>query len=210
MERMLTRPRPSNAARINLVQRYPLSLLRDFRKTTTPLVLCLGLAALTLGLRLGLVRTNSNSQIFILVQPWLNYLCLGVGLICLVHFLYHMLARKTLYYGINDGHLVISRGIILKKRGLFPLSRITDVYLERSALDLVYGLHTLRISTPTLLSERFAQIDGLDARTAMRLQCELARLLERDALGLGEEVRAPEARTAVFRPERFEQFAAAA
>lgn len=99
---------------------------------------------------------------------------------------YYYIKRRTYYYGIEEGQLVIARGIILRERGYFQLSRITEVYLDRSFIDVLFGLYTLHISTPTAVSDKFARIDGLNEETALSLQQHLSLILEEN---YGSEVK---------------------
>ena len=92
--------------------------------------------------------------------------------------LYEELYRACYQYGIEAGNLFISKGIILKQRGAFPLPKITDVYLDRTFRDFVFGLCNLHVSTPTAHSGEFARIDGLSKKTAVGLQHRLTELLE--------------------------------
>lgn len=91
---------------------------------------------------------------------------------------YEILYRASYYYAIEAGYLVISKGIIIRQRGSFPLSRITDVYLDRSVSDFIFGLYDLHVSTPTIDSGRFARIDGLPRDSAVHLQRSLVSLIE--------------------------------
>lgn len=91
---------------------------------------------------------------------------------------YEILYRSSYYYAIEAGHLVVSKGIVIRQRGSFPLSRITDVYLDRTVSDFIYGLYDLHISTPTVDSGRFARISGLHRDSAVRLQRNLVSLIE--------------------------------
>jgi len=93
-------------------------------------------------------------------------------------FIFEVLEVQHYSYGIEAGHLVISKGIVLKRRGSFPLSRITDVYLDRTFADFLFGLYTLHISTPTMTSGHFARIDGLSLKSALRMQEVLTDCLD--------------------------------
>jgi membrane protein YdbS with pleckstrin-like domain len=93
-------------------------------------------------------------------------------------YFYERLYRACYRYGIEANHLILSKGIILKQRGQFPLSRITDVYLDRTLGDLFFGLYNLHLSTPTSHSEKFARIDGLKLKTALAFQKYLTTCLE--------------------------------
>lgn len=84
-----------------------------------------------------------------------------------------------LYYAIEDGNLVIAKGWILRRRGSFPLSRITDIYIEQRLSDIILGLYTLRVMTPSSSSSKFARIDWLNADSAKHLERFLCSLIER-------------------------------
>ena len=89
---------------------------------------------------------------------------------CIGKFVYEELYQTRYRYAIEAGHLVICKGLFLKERGSFPLSRITEVYLDRSWLDLIFGIYVLHVSTPTNHSDEFARIVGLTQKNAMGLQ----------------------------------------
>ena len=93
-------------------------------------------------------------------------------------FVFEAIEIRYYRYGIEAGHFVISKGIVLKRRGSFPLSRITDVYLDRTCLDFLFGLYSLHFSTPTMSSGAFARIDGLSLKSAMTLQERLTDCLD--------------------------------
>jgi len=89
---------------------------------------------------------------------------------CVLKFVYEELYQSRYRYAIEAGHLVICKGLFLKERGSFPLSRITEVYLDRSWLDLIFGIYILHVSTPTNHSDEFARIVGLTQKNALALQ----------------------------------------
>lgn len=163
---------------LNLKKLYPISGLTDFRKTFW--LLCATMLLSLIAALANVVPQTLLPDHYLnhMVNNGLRILAFALGCCWFGKFVYECLRRHCLYYGIFDGHLLITQGIILKQRGFFPLSRITDIYLERSPLDLLFGLHTLHISTPTSLSERFARIEGLNLPTALELQQLLSSVLE--------------------------------
>lgn len=164
---------------VNLSSIYPISWVVGFRRTwivlTFAIVASLGatvLAALTLpGIEDGELKTLSIAAA--------KGLVVGLWAAWGLRFIYEQLARLSCYYGIEDGHFVIARGIFIRERGSFPLARITDVYLESNLMNLFFGVRTLHLATPTMLSEQFARIDGLPTRVAEALQRRISRLVER-------------------------------
>jgi len=165
--------------KVELAKVFPVSFLLIFRRAFWLIALC----AISVLLTLSPQFWEHGKGIDLYLSPGLAQILAGISALLLgasiLRLGYEYLQRANLYFGLEDGHLVISRGIILKTRGFFPLSRITDVYLERAPLDLVFGLHTLHFSTPTSLSERFARIDGLKSETAYALQRKITLCLER-------------------------------
>ena len=174
-----TMDRTPTSYTVNLKKNFPLSPLLPIRKSSGILVVALAAIGLATVVNLSSVEFFSSSTFDALLRQALAIAACATLAVCLGRFVYEYLARLCIYYGIEDGHFVMSRGIIIKKRGYFPLSRITDVYLERSFVDLLFGLQSIHLSTPTSLSERFAHIEGLNTRTAAALQRKLTLMLER-------------------------------
>ncbi len=106
------------------------------------------------------------------------YSAAGVAILGMLKVLYEELHRICYYYGIDSGNFVVRKGVILRQRGSFPLSRITDIYLARTYSDLLFNLCNLHISTPTRESSQFAHISGLSRKSAFELQNYLFSLLE--------------------------------
>ncbi|MCB9030784.1 MAG: PH domain-containing protein [Deltaproteobacteria bacterium] len=89
-----------------------------------------------------------------------------VLIVLFVKAIYSILYRHRISYRIEEGHLKLSKGILIRDTGIYPLSRISDVYCKRSLLDALLGLHCLVICTATPLSVNFAQIPGLTSNVA--------------------------------------------
>lgn len=167
--------------RINLRRQYPISP-QLIIKRALPWLFCFSLSV-TLFILLDVYFPlhppgQSVSSFASLFHETLLWLSLFLGITAAVKLLREMLYRYCYYYGIEAGHLVISKGILIKQRGAFPLSRITDVYLDRTFGDFLLGLYNLHVSTPTLHSAEFARVDGLRGRTAVSLQEYLTACLE--------------------------------
>ena len=84
--------------------------------------------------------------------------------------LYQVLHFLTYYYDIDDGYLIIRKGVLAQREALLPLSKITDVWVDRDVADVALGLYDVHISTPTHESGMFAHISGVDRRGAARLR----------------------------------------
>ncbi len=174
----------TRAGTIELAREYPVSKRVVIMKSIVPIVIVAALAV-------GMLLISNESVLFgqlsntppsdHLNRPVELALLISVGLVGLAlvcHVLYWELHRLSLYYAIEGGHFIMSRGIILKQRGSFPLARISEVYLERNFLDLIFGVYNLHISTPTAESSEFARIEGLSSRAAHGMQEYLVRLVE--------------------------------
>ena len=176
---------------VSLVKIHPISKLYAIRKTfwlCAPLLISLllirwiPLVASSLPTRSPMIGVARDSLISIALV-----LCIG----CVGGMIYYSLRRRSYFYGIEEGQLIIGRGIIIRERGFFQLSRITEVYLDRSFIDVLFGLYTLRISTPTAVSDKFARIDGLNEETALALQHHLSLILEENYGGEIKDTRFP-------------------
>lgn len=88
------------------------------------------------------------------------------------------LYRHRYQYYLERGHLVIVHGTLLLHKGSYPLSHINDIYCTRDFLDLLLGLHTVVVCTPTLQSENFARISGLGSQEAHELSNYLVEVVE--------------------------------
>lgn len=161
-----------------LSKRYPISRRLVIKRVLPWLSVFSGLGCFVLA-----VRFNAAGQIGFIssmpaVQQILLLLLSAAFLIFIGKLVYEILWRTCYYYAIEDSNLVISKGILIRQRGSFPLSRITDVYLNRSFSDFIFGLYNLNVSTPTEHSGEFAEINGLSKQVAIQLQNLLTRTLE--------------------------------
>lgn len=162
---------------VELSSTYPISYRIVVKKTLPFLLFFVIVLTLVLFLTLGEEPPVEEETTSFFHEGAFAFLA-AAFLLFVGKLLYETLYRAHYHYGIEAGHLVISKGIILKMRGSFPLSRITDVYLDRSLSDFFFGLYNLHVSTPTTHSGRFARIDGLSIRTAVKLQKRLSAFLE--------------------------------
>lgn len=169
---------------VNLVKIHPISTLYILRKTFWVLTPFIG--SLILLRWLPHISTTAHSRMVEVAETSIFTISTIMGVSLLLSMTYYYLKRKTYFYGIEEGQLVIARGIIIRERGYFQLSRITEVYLDRSFIDVIFGLYTLRISTPTAVSDKFARIDGLSEDNALSLQHHISLILEEN---YGSEVK---------------------
>ncbi|MDD2942645.1 MAG: PH domain-containing protein [bacterium] len=148
-------------------------------KKGTPLLLAFLLVSiLSLAISIGLVSyiqdefLKKSSELGLLIISILSFL------IWLARFLLLELELRCYYYGVESGHFVFSKGIFLKQRASFPLSRITDLYVDRTFGDFIFGLYNLHVSTPTVHSGEFARVLGLNKKNVDGLQRRLSQLVE--------------------------------
>jgi len=165
-------------ASMKLDKSYPISYRVVLKQTFPWIVGFLVFSSLLFMAYLNLNSFVSDAK----TLGYFHYALIGaleVSAVCLLCKLaYEILHRVTYHYSIQGKQLVISKGIILRSRGAFPLARITDVYLDRDFGDLILNLYSLHLSTPTIYSGQFARIDGLSRSVATSLQSYLSILLE--------------------------------
>ncbi len=170
----------------NLNQIYPISA-RLIVKRCFPAAAASMLAAFTYAVTATRISALFGAGAASSSLTWsiLIFVVAGVGL----KVLYELVQRRSCQYSVEDSNWIVARGLVLRQRGCFPLSQITDVYLNRSLTDFIFGLYNLNVSTPTTRSAEFASIKGLHKETALALQNHLLRLLHRDRLLQGERLR---------------------
>lgn len=105
------------------------------------------------------------------------YLILIGGIVCIGKIIYETIYHHLYLYKIEDGNLVVSEGIFFKERGMYPISAIRDVYLERNFLDLVFALYNLHITNLSSESHHFGDIKGLSPEDAVGFQDYLRKLI---------------------------------
>lgn len=111
----------------------------------------------------GKLSMEANPYVFV---GWLLFF----GFLLCWNPIYQMLYFKRYFYDIDGKNIVIRKGVIAQKEITLPFSRITDVYVDRDLLDVLFGLYDVHISTPTEESGRFAHIDGVDKEGSRQLR----------------------------------------
>ena len=115
----------------------------------------------------GILKGPENA--YDLASIWARWIAL-LGVAIVWKLAYPILYFFTYTYDIEGDNLTISKGVFAKHEITLPFSRITDVYIDRDVLDVVFGLCDLHISTPTAESGRAAHIDGLNTKGAAKLR----------------------------------------
>lgn len=171
-------PKKASEARINLRKLYPISHRWPLLRSIHTLAIFVFSTILISVIDYHFVSVMEN-------ELTRNTLHLGFVLVFLVTLL-TWLGRWLIFeielwhydYKVDHGHFFLSKGIFLKHKGSFPLSRITDIYTDRSILDFIFGLWNVHVSTPTSSSGEFAHICGLTEKNAVTLQRRLSELVQ--------------------------------
>lgn len=173
-------------SKINLRKLYPISALWPLMRSFSWLSMFIFSVILVFYLDYKYVSTIENDVKRNLFHLIMVTVLLGTFSVWLGRFIVFALERWYYDYRIDSGHLYVVKGIFLKQKGSFPLARITDIYLDRSLLDFIFGLWDVHVSTPTASSGEFAHIPGLTSRNATNLQKKLSELVHAQAHDLPE------------------------
>ena len=93
---------------------------------------------------------------------------------------YQYLYFVSYFYDMDDKNVVIRKGVMVKKEIILPFSKITDVYVDQDAADVVLALYDVHISTPTVSSGEFAHIDGVDRKGASQLRQQILERINKE------------------------------
>lgn len=179
---------PSNfhesEGKINLRKLYPISHLWPFMRSVSWLlafVFCLIIVAFADYYWASEIERDLERDLVHFVMAML----LAISFLgWVMRFLLYELEMWHYDYRVEKGHLNIHKGIFLKQKGSFPLARITDIYLDRSFSDFVFGLWNVHVSTPTASSGVFARVNGLSELNATGLQRSLSELVQASTIDM--------------------------
>lgn len=161
---------------VKLRKRFPISKFAILRRCVKFFFICISLSYLSLAM---LNRINSLES-FKEYNILFNQIFLGfnflIAISLVIKITYEILFHNAYYYAIQDGHLVISSGVFLKQRAAYPITAISDVYLDRKFLDFIFGLYNVHISNPSLKSHEFGDIKGLCSKNGVLIQDYLKQL----------------------------------
>lgn len=170
--------RPAVDVAIDLKKEYPITFRRAFKKAFWVGMIALGIGAISYRIFHGYISALPEGE----EKDFYALLIASVNLIAVAWWAskvaYYQVERATYRYNVAGGNLYLSKGLITRDTGSFPLSRITDIYLHRGIGDFFWGLASLHISTPTMQSGQFAYIHGLTIRNAENLRSRLESLVE--------------------------------
>jgi len=160
-----------------LTKTYPIRKIKIFREVIGKLFFLTFLSAVFLviikwngGLAEVLLADASN-----IIVPTLVVFVFFMTI--LFDAVYEALYISSIKYSTDDASLTIAKGIISRHEITLPFNRITDLYIDQSVLDRIFGLYDLHFSTPTASSGSAAHISGLNKK-----DCETLRQIMLDAL----------------------------
>lgn len=167
---------------VNLRTLFPIAIRYIIRRSL-PFLLAY-ISVMTLLIRSDGMIDNVDSPEYGLqfFYQFLDTLFVIVTSILIVKLLYEMVYYCLYSYGIESGHLVVTSGVFMRKRGAFPVNSITDIFLSRNFIDLLFGLYRVDISTASSdIGEPHGAIyvPGLGTNDAVRLQDYLQTLLRK-------------------------------
>ena len=171
-------PKKATEAKINLRKLYPISHRWPLLRSIHTLAIFVFSTILISVVDYHFVSVMENE----LTRNTLHFAFVVIFLVTLLAWLGRWLIFEIELwhydYKVDHGHFFLSKGIFLKHKGSFPLSRITDIYTDRSVLDFIFGLWNVHVSTPTSSSGEFAHICGLTEKNAVTLQKRLSELVQ--------------------------------
>ena len=122
---------------------------------------------------------SPSEDVFSSLLGIVSFYTVFVGMLAVCgKLLFEEFHRATYWYGIEAGSAIVLYGVIVKHRTSLPLSRVSDIYLERNFADFVFGVYSLNFSTATAASLAHAKVHGLRRNEAVALQDYLIDLIK--------------------------------
>ena len=162
----------SYRTKVDLRSSFPISRRYALRKTLgwlTAFAVTIGVVAALSYVEFNYLPQKLHSS----VLPVL----VGTGAIIAAKYAHAELYRATFYYGLEGFRLIISRGIVVSQIGSLPILPVSEVYIHRNLLDMLFGVANVDIYTPMETTRCFARIECLAPSTAKALQEFLDELL---------------------------------
>ena len=164
---------------INLRKQYPLSKLSIFRRSWHWLFIYVDVVGLLLSRALFAAPNSESGNLFTQMFNWLSfYLIFGGLAVITAKLFYEVLYYCTYQYVVDSGGISVVEGVLIRVRSSYPLTKITDVYLDRNWIEVICLLWNLNIATPNPASFGFGQIRGLRRDVAVALSDYLNSLLD--------------------------------
>lgn len=106
-----------------------------------------------------------------------NWILLITVLIVAIKLLYEVVYFLMFSYAIELEHLTITKGVFFRSRSSFPMAKVNDVSIQRSPIELLFGLYAINVLTASPVST-YGRVGGLNRRNAASLQAFLLALVE--------------------------------
>ena len=126
----------------------------------------------------GLSESLQSEPNSIIVQ---SLILVVFGFIILLDAVYEALYISSFKYFTDGTSISISKGVIAKHEITLPFNRITDLYVDQSVIDRIFGLYDLHFSTPTASSGSAAHIEGLNKAGCHALRALILEALNKNA-----------------------------
>jgi hypothetical protein len=169
---------------INLRHTFPIAHRSVFARAWLPLSIFFALIILLwIGSSMVDKSNNATGEFTPLLSSegydYLAYYLFYVSLLVLsLQLLWEELYQMTYYYGIEAEHLIITTGVLLRHRNSLHISLITDIFLKRNVLELLFFTYSIQLANPSPEAPRTDEISFLSKRDAICLQDFLVNLIK--------------------------------
>lgn len=119
----------------------------------------------------------------VLAINWVKFfapLILIWGALLFYAVIYEWLYIWTYLYDVGDNFLKIRKGVLIRREASVPYAKIQDVYVDQDALDHIFQLYDVHVSTAAHDTENFvSHIDGLNSVNAKKIRDLILAKLEK-------------------------------
>jgi membrane protein YdbS with pleckstrin-like domain len=161
-------------APVNLRRMFPLALRSIVKKSFPSLLLVAVVSIVGQSLySMTPVQGTMTTDVFQLAIVWVWLTCAAAAA---AKFVYEIAVFATYHYGVELDNVVVVKGLLFRSRVSIPMTKMIDVTIERTPIDLLFFLHNLNLRTASDLTDS-GNINGLSWRNALGLQNYLLALL---------------------------------
>ena len=185
---------------MNLKAMYPQPRRVILRDTLSWFLLSVTLVVFIAQLRDGLTIPGFIDRDLLILKK--SALLVGVLLVLAARMIYGFLHRATYQYRIHRGRLQITRGVVVREEALLPLMPLTELYIKRSWIDLLFGLSNVYIAVILERAQRIGEIRGLRHRDALRVRDEILHVIEEQQQALAPTSPLPRGDRTVLREDK--------